>query len=289
MSGRIESLLIILMLAATGCTLSTPRPKGKSPLHQPQMSPNSIALEIFTIRIPPGDSEQSEQIWREVDEQRLPAELRRRLAKNGFRAGLVGGQIPQSLAKLLDLKEKASAVGEAQEVNLASPDSAPRVVMRHLQTRSGHRNEIIASSVYDQLPLLLNESGELRGRTYSQAQGVFSLVASPQSDGRVLFELVPEIQHDQPQQHWVGDQAMWRLDAGRPKRVFDDMKIAATLSSGEVLLLSSQQNRPGSLGYYFFTEKGQAEGAFEQKLLLVRLCQTQHDDLLTPPPLPIDP
>jgi hypothetical protein len=44
-----------------------------------------------------------------------------------------------------------------------------------------------------------------------------------------------------------------------------------------MLLVSSLPGRPGSLGHYFFTE--QTSGALDQKLLLIRLAQTQHNDL----------
>lgn len=281
--GRI-SILPLAILALVGCT-ATSRPKS-SPLLQPtQMSPNSVALEIFSIRIPASDKELANKVWQEVDEQHFPAELRRRLCKNGFRAGIVGGQVPDSLAKLMALKEKTPSAGEAQQVNVADADPSPRVSLRHLQTRSGQRGEIIASSVYERLPLLLSDSGEIRGQTYSQAQGMFGLIATAQSDGRVQLDLTPELHHDRPQQQWVGDQAMWRLEAGRPKRTFDDMKMSAVLAPGAILLLGSQPDRSGSLGHYFFMEKTGNDGAMEQKVLLIRLCQTQHDDLITPPPL----
>ena len=47
-----------------------------------------------------------------------------------------------------------------------------------------------------------------------------------------------------------------------------------------MLIVSSLPNRPGSVGHYFFTEN---EARLEQKLLIVRLAQTQHDGLFSPP------
>jgi len=65
---------------------------------------------------------------------------------------------------------------------------------------------------------------------------------------------------------------MLRLESSRPKREFDDMTITADLAPGAMLVLTSLPNRPGSLGHHFFTEK---TGRLEQKLLIVRLAQTQ--------------
>jgi hypothetical protein len=54
-----------------------------------------------------------------------------------------------------------------------------------------------------------------------------------------------------------------------------------------MLVLSSLIQRPGSLGHYFLTQK--ADGKLQQKLIVIRLSQTQHDGLFDPPePLPLE-
>ena len=284
--GRIL-LLPPLVLVLAGCT--TPQPNKARLLSPTQMSPDSVALEIFLIRLPPGEPGVNARVWDEVDEQHFPAELRQRLAKNGFRVGIVGEQVPDVLAKLMELKDQPAPTGEPQRVTAKEMEATPRVALRHLQTRAGQRNEIITSGVYEHLPVLLAESGELRGQTYCQAQGMLALAVSPQADGRVQLDLVPELHHDQSRQHWVGDQAMWRLETGRPKRSFDDMKITAVLMPGSMLLLGTQPDRPGSLGHCFFAEECGRDNRWEQKMVLVRVCQTQHDDLVNPPPLALGP
>ena len=56
------------------------------------MLSDSIAVEKFTVRFPHGDPELDVRMWNEIDEECLPADLRERLAANGFRGG--GGQLP---------------------------------------------------------------------------------------------------------------------------------------------------------------------------------------------------
>jgi hypothetical protein len=158
-----------------------------------------------------------------------------------------------------------------------------------LQVRTGQRSEIIACGVHESLPVLACENGELCGRTYHDAQGVFALAAFPQTDSRVRVELVPELHHDHSRPHWVGDQAVWRLESARPRRVFDDLKVSAVLGPGSMLILGCLPDRPGSLGDCFFTEDSGSATDTERKLLVVRVCQTQHDDLVLPPPLPLAP
>ena len=253
------------------------------------MTPGSAVIEVFSIRLPPGDPGLNGRIWEDVDEQHFPIEVRRKLEKNGFRAGILAGQMPSSLSKLLDLKGTPAAGGDVQHVKITDLVTPSRVSMQHLQTRTGQRYEIAASGVIEKMPILVSEGGEIRGLTYEQAQGIFALHVTPQPDGRMQLELVPEIHHGANRQRYVADQAIFRFETGRAKRAFEEMKLTAVMGPGAMLLLGSQPNRQGSLGHYFFLESNGRDDQLDEKLILVRLCQTQHDDLVSPGPLALRP
>ena len=274
-----------------GCAWIAPQTnKPTASILQPtQMAPGCAVIEVFSIRLPPGEPNLSNRVWEVADEQHFPIEVRRNLEKNGFRAGILVGQIPPSLSCLLDLKEKPSAAGEVQQVKVADLATPARVSSQHMQTRAGQRYEIATSGVIEKMPILVSEAGEIRGLTYEQAQGIFALHVAPQPDGRVQLEFVPEVHHGQNRQHWVGDQSIFRLETGRSKRAFEELKLTAVMDPGAMLLLGSQPNRPGSLGHYFFLESNDRDDRLDQKLILVRLCQTQHDDLVSPEPLRLKP
>jgi hypothetical protein len=270
-------LALLALLTTAGC--ATAIHQGKSPLLPAQMSSDSVALDIFFVRFPFGNPDANQKLWEEVDEQTLSLPLRDRLSRNGFRAGLVSGQMPADLAKLMELHDKPPPDGKLELSNVKNVDTRPRVVQRHMQLRAGRRGEVQASGIYEQLPLLMSDDGRLGGNTYFQAQGLFAIKASPQPDGQVHLELVPELHYGQQRQQWVVNQGTMQLDVSRPKRVFDNMAISANLSPGGLLVLSNLPNRPGSLGHHFFTENAERP---EQKLLVVRLSQTQHDPLFDP-------
>jgi hypothetical protein len=284
-------LILTLLLGTAGCAWLEPPANKNAPslLHPTQMTPGSAVLEVLSIRLPAGEPDLESGIWQEVDEQQFPIEVRRQLEKNGFRAGIIAGQIPPALSKLLDLKGKPAAGGEVQHVQIADLVNPTRVSSQHLQTHAGQRYEIAASSVIEKMPILVSEGGEIRGLTYDQAQGIFALHVNPQPDGRLELELVPEVHHGETRQHWVGDQSIFRLETGRPKRAFEELKFSAMMGPGAMLLLGSQPNRQGSLGHYFFLESNSRDDRPDQKLILVRLCQTQHDDLVSPGPLRLKP
>ena len=251
------------------------------------MPPGTVALEVISICLPPDNPELAARVWEEVDEQDFPVDVRRQWEKNGFRAGTLAGQIPPALSQLLDFKGKPAAAGEVQHVNIADLAVPARVTTEHMQTHAGQRYEIAASSVLDKMPILASEGGEIHGLTYEQAQGIFALHVDPLPDGRVEVELVPEVHHGQARQHWVLDQTFSRMETGRPRRAFDELKLTAALGPGGMLLLGSRPNRQGSLGHYFFLQSNGRDDRFEGKLVLIRVCQTQHNDLVTPGPLPL--
>lgn len=275
-------LLVPALLVVAGC--ATPNlgdAERVSVLTPARMPSDSCVLDVFFVRFPLADPRGNEQLWQAVDEQHFPAELRGRLGPNGFRLGVVGGQIPVALSELLELENKPPPTGQASQIDVAELDTPPRVTRCRLSIRPGRRKEILASTVLDKVTVLIRDPDELNGETFIKAQAVLAVRAFPQADGRIRVELVPELHHDEPRQRWVGSHGTWRLDPGRPRRVFDRMAISATLSPGSILLVSSLPHLPGSLGHHFFTAED--NGQPQQKLLAIRLSQTQHNALFSRP------
>lgn len=280
---RRVSILALAAVSIAGCT--PVKPQGRSPLTPAQMSPETVVLEMFFVRCGVNDPRANTKVWEQVDEQVIAGEARRVLARNGFRAGVIAGPLPTELSQLMELK--GEPVRDPDKANAVDLQTEPRVLKRHLQLRAGQPSQILASPVYDEWPVLIPEGDQVSGHTYRQAQGLFELKASQQRDGRVRLELLPQLSYGEVRQHWVGNQGMLRLEASRPKRAFSDMRMEVTLTAGHLLMLAALPQRPGSLGNYFFSDN--SSGQPEQKLLLIRLIQTQHDDLLPPPEiLPLD-
>ena len=281
--GRI--LILCALTAILGCSPIRPK-SNQSPLKAPQMSPDSVTLDLFFIRYPFGDSVANEELWQQIDEQQIPIETRRRLSANGFRAGVIAGQIPITLSQLLELKGKSAPVGGVQTTALAEVGSDEGPMWSHTQLRPRKRSEIITSEIYPELPVLLSGPDGVTGKTYQKAQGVLAVSVIPEKDGRVLLQAVPELHHDESQRVFTGSQGAWRIDTARPRLVFDDMTVSARLAPGQMIVLSCLPTRPGSLGHNFLTTD--SSGSLEQKLLVIRLSQTQHDELFEPTPISLD-
>lgn len=278
--GRLV-LLLAISLCGAGCSFIDRHATAatKSPLGSTTPSPDSVTLEILFVRAPIGNGTLNQKFWNYIDEQRLSAELRRTLTENGIRTGVVCGQIPDELAKLMTLTDKPTPKrDEPAPVNLLEEE--PNVTMRLLQARAGHRNEVICSGSYEQLPLLERRDGQVRGHTFLSADGRMSLKSFPTAANEVDVELVPEIHHGEKQPRWVGSDGVLRLDAGKPREVYDWLRMRFKLSPGEMLVMTNLPDRPGSLGHYFFTQPTSERTS--QKLLIIRLSQECKDSQFFP-------
>lgn len=237
------------------------------------MSAESVVLDLFFVQLP-SDNTVDERLWSELDEQRFAPELRQILTQNGFRAGVSTWYVPEVLQEYLS-DEPPQAFG--LDTTVEPSDSVPRVLHRHLTLRTGHPGEIVATGILERLPVMFREEQEVRGRTFERAQGIWTVRTRPLGDGRVLIEMVPEIQYGNPKTAYVADDAILRLEVRRPKEVYESLRLEAALTPGEMLFLGAVPQRGGSLGHHFFAASPQSSGA--RKLLVVRLAQTQHDEL----------
>ena len=270
------SVSVAVCAGMSGCQFGEPvRTTHENPFLQPlNLGESGVSFEVFLVRIAQDDAEQNAALWTDIDEQQLPTNLRRQWEANGLRVGLVGGQLPSKLAQMLD--QSKSADGPKRPV---SSDPRPTVTRSVIHLIEGNRNEIVASSSQTQLPLVINEDGQLRGKTYEAAQAQFGFKAFSQPDGRVRLEIVPEVEYGESRPHYVGEDGAFRLDASRPKQAFEKLTVEAKLSPGQLLVLGHSFDRPGSLGYHFLTEE--VNGHRETKLVVIRIGQQQRDDLFS--------
>ncbi len=304
-AGRLVMRITIpLCTAATvvllaGCRLldKPPEDVGRSLLRRASQSPDSVAMEIIWARYPVDDPALCNEAWQEIDETRIPPAVRRELAANGLRAGVIGATIPEPIAhalRLTDQTPEPEPTGDEQNQHAVvdestglagTPDSLlaePTVRRRHMQLRRGRRVEVQASDVYDSLPLLVSKGRDLGGRTFHDAQAIYALEVDPQPDQTVRVELTPELHYGQPRLRFTsGDEMMFRQVPLREREVFDRMRMEVTLAPGEMLLLMSLPDSGSRLGECFHTVDA-VEGR-RHKLVLVRLAEVPRSNAFDAP------
>ena len=265
----------VVLLFLPGCSTWSPAASSSSSfdLPRPQMSPDSVVLEIAIVHFP--ESADEGQWWQQVDEQALPHEMRQRLIENGLRCGIIRGALPDALRD--QLESQRAAVQAVDPEN--SPGGSPGGEQR-LQSRSGKRNKILISDVQPSLAVLVPKGNRLTGQTLTDAQCVFSVKSFSRGDGRADLEVTPEIEHGQARQKWLGQahEGTFRLDANRERLILESLRIRPTLSPGQMLAITVTSSSKG-LGRQFCVAN--ANGPPERRVLLIRLAQTQLDDLFT--------
>jgi hypothetical protein len=279
-------LLSFAMLAVAGCRVVEPHSAARSPLAPIALSPDAITLEVFSAPAPHDDAH-FDELWQFVDEQPLPADLRVRLAANGMRAGLVGPNIPDSLAAALKVTDRRVEDDQRQLVSM-NPDGGVTLRVVHLQI--GKRTELSIPRVREETSLLEFVDGQARGKTYHKAECRLALRAFDKSDGRVQLELTPELHHGEFKSRVRGSDGMFLWTQERAKRIFHELKLEPTLAAGEMLLITSRPNRAASAGDHFFT--GEAGDKPVAMLWVFRVSQGApdpvfHDDRPNDEPGPV--
>jgi hypothetical protein len=273
---------VAVLLASGGCRLfkqDVPTLAGKSPLAPLMASPAQTQLDVCFVRLPSGDAQGMADAWEEVDEQSLPAEDRKRLARCGFRVGTFGSRLPSQLATALARATAPSGPGQLPATEGEDQIGATR---HQMYLTGGQRGELVASGVLSQFHVLETRNGRPQGQTFEDGQAQFTITSEPLGDGRVRLELTPEIHYGPFQQRFAPGEGSFRFDNSRKKKVLTDLKLSATLSPGEILMISGRPDQPGSLGDRFFRETDGA--APRPRLLLLRLSPPSGDQAFQEPP-----
>ena len=248
----------------------------------------TVLLEVFIVRCPFNDPELNSALWKDVDEQVFSAALRRELTANGFRAGLIGNQLPSSFLRILKTRDD---VDPSQIVTTIRLDELANqtVVRKTIPSRNGQKNEVNVSNVKKQSTVLFNENGALGGETFNDGQAVMVVRTQTRGDGSVTLEFLPEVQYGQPRQTFQYDAGSVVMATARPKRTFDSLRSEITVQPGQFIVMTSRPEMSGNVGSFFFTDE-EAESGTEQKLLCFRISYTQHNDMYTEDgTLPMDP
>ena len=219
----------------------------------------TIPVELVFVRCEEHDPALGDALWNETDEQVLDDGLRRRLAANGLRAGIVTGGLPADLATRLSPDRPTAA-----DIPAADGLSTGRL----LRLLPGRRSEVVAAASIGELVLLESLDGQVRGGTYHEAGGSFSLRVQPAADGRVQVELVPEIRHGPMERSWVGEDGMFRLEAGQRRHRREDLMLRVELAAGSVLVVGGAGDEAATLGDALLRDRKGDRAT--RRLLLIR-------------------
>ncbi|MBR5244257.1 MAG: hypothetical protein IKW13_08480 [Thermoguttaceae bacterium] len=253
-----------------------PSDAPKTTLRRAELAPDAVSFDALLVHVPYQDRALVEAFWNDVDEQEIDPETRRYLNEQGFRAGLIGASIPDSLSRLLTLKGRELRSTLEEEVDYSKKSTgAPVAYSKPINLRAGMKSVIEArGDVIPAIPILENQNGSLVGKSYNDAQTLFSVAIDPAPDGSVRFDVTPFLRYGAPRLATRYQHGQLVRTQEQPTKTFDALKCSLALRPGQFLAIGASDAKTSALGRWFFTDGGDD---YDQKILVLRLLVTQHD------------
>lgn len=272
--------VMVGLLAAGGCAImgrlegsSEDLPESRSKLSTLPAA-RTVSLEVRSVRHAVDDPLLAEELWAEVDEQALPRDVRERLAANGLRAGIITWPLPPSLAERFAVEQAMPAGAESTPSrDLLLPD----VSRQTLKLLPARESEIVATPSTAELVVLERAQGRIHGTTYRNATALLELTAEAAADGKTAIQLVPVITHGEERREWIGEEGVFRLEAGQQRKRLESLQFAVDLGDDAMLVMTAVGDPSSSVGDAFF--RGREQPRLPQKTLAIRPLSRSSDPL----------
>jgi hypothetical protein len=275
--------LMLLCGISCGCWWKKKEPAlPDNPFPLARLGSDTVVLELGVLRVTEGDREQLDTAWRHLDSQHIPFHVRKLLDENGFRTGLSGSQLPNGFLELMEPDPiRVAELNEYQlqlyENGYLKPEKKQEIHQR-IQNRAGQSYSVPISKVEQQISWVVKtEKGQTPGQV-DQAMPFFAITTYPNGNGTVSVVITPEIQYGQMKNRISSHQNQAIYREAKQSLTFDDLAINATLRPGETIMITSNSNA-SALGRAMFQSLDAASG--EQRILMIRLAHSQHDDLFS--------
>jgi len=265
---RNAAAVCLALLAAGGCRAGLWSDRSAEPAvavtaDRPRAAPKTIPLELVFVRHEEHDPVLRDELWNLADEQVFDEPLRRRLQTNGLRAGVVTAQLPPHLAD----RFLPPSVASGETLPAALPDN-PALVRHMLRLLPGRSSDVMAATGLAEMVLLEHDGDGLRGKTYHDASTLFALRAWPAADGRVRLNLSPTVKHGPVERSWVGEDGMFRLEAGQRRDALTGLSFEVTVPTGSMIIVGCVGEPASTAGDAFFRDRAGARSG--QRLLAIR-------------------
>ena len=283
-------LFLVVSCCAVSCKSISKQEIGNHEILQPSTPPpNTVGVDVYFVRIPFQNRELLRQLWSEVDEQFGSPILRRELMDQGLRIGIQGVALSPTVSMLINATSTPPSPTLAPtEVSVAELQRDPIVRQQHLPLLVGMQALLCPyPDTVPEMPLFWSDAGRFCGKTFKDAQGLIGLMAAPLKDGRVRFDMTPEVVYGSAGTTYKLQGGAMFQETTKPKHVFYNLVFSLDLLPGQWIVMGPASEHCSGIGRCFFTRE---RGETEQKVILIRLAKTQRDIIFENAPLPeVDP
>ena len=141
MGASTRLLCCAIWTGISGCATWEQPQETVASLPAPGISRDAVVFEIKLVHLGEGREQDFTELWGSADELQWPPEVRRRLAANGLRCGIVRSQLPPAILEVL--AEKKTSL--EQLVSGERPDDRSFENYRRLTCAAGVRYRIAAT------------------------------------------------------------------------------------------------------------------------------------------------
>lgn len=226
-----------------------------------------LQTRFVPIEVDPTAPDRLQSLWQWTDETIIPSEQRQSLLDNGLRIGRIT-QVDRFESKLSELSshhgvDNVDTFLKSAAVSADNPIGNIRTPMV-----LGRRVELPVHLPIDgTVTPLVTINDQLIGKTLSNPQYLFAMTASRASSVRKIdLHIVPEIQHGQMLQRWVGSDSAMRIDTRRDAWTLTELGFLLTGGENASFVIGETTPRRG-LGKEMLS--GENAGRVQQQVILV--------------------
>lgn len=262
------SMLVLLCCGALACeslpsASSSTQPNTAFKLPALTAPRDSVELNIVFVDRPVSDPLLGKTLWREVDQVgTLSAEQRALIREAGILVGHVGSSPPEALQSLLNLSDQ-DLERQRREAN-----GLPKTAARRVALPPGTETEVWSNEAVARRVLTLPEGKTLE---LENVRGLLRLKTERSQEGWARLDFTPELHHGQTGTRPFAAATGWMYRTTQEVMPCFAQQFSANLNVGEMLVLTCDRDRSGTLGQSLFQFED-ATGP-KQRLVIVHLAE----------------
>jgi hypothetical protein len=287
-------MLVLVLMTLGGCARWEARwekveaktggikfPKGR-------LSPDSVVLEIAIAQLDDSQTLSFEEFWSSLDQQKLELSVRQRIDQNGLRAAIMASYVPATMQRLIEprpVELESLDLVEQQMAEKSLLEPKPRVLVhQRITNHDGEKYPIQTSEVFPEFSWTVRCDGLESFTTGKLVRGIFEIVTLPQGDGSVRLRITPQVHHGVVRPTIGVAERAFFFDSMQSVNRISELTLDVTMRPGETLVIAPTADVQ-DLGELFFgmpaaaTGENNTPGHLTHRMLMVRVVQTQLDDL----------
>lgn len=225
---------------------------------------DAIIVCLAVVERPVNEPYIHSAVWEMVDEQVIPFESKVRLAENGIRSGVLGGQPPQAFLDIL-----------GSDRSCVNP--------RQIQTRFGQPVIATIGSTRDEISYRLKSANESEDWQQTKATCQWEVIVGPGEPGRLKVFLCPLVKHGETQMkpRAVQDKSgilTWQLQSQQQIERHVTGQFEVETRPGEFILVGASGENHKTLGNAWFRQTD-PHGSV-QRMLVIRTARKSADSTI---------